>query len=196
MEKPKELFHYTSIENLALILKSQKIRFNTLPFVDDPYESITQEDFTVKKYYLISCWSDSIEENIALWSQYGNQMKGCIISLPVEMFSDHGMGNIYNEELKPDEKIIVLKENRKAKITTAMKDLIEVEYLDSPRNTRFFNEKDGETYIENYLPIKEKHKSWSFQREWRFILYQSPKPKNKKLNAFFGDELDIKYKRY
>lgn len=35
---PEYLYHYTSIDNLALILKNKTIRFNSLINVDDPDE--------------------------------------------------------------------------------------------------------------------------------------------------------------
>lgn len=36
------LYHYTSIETLALILKNRTIRFNNLQNVDDPEEAETK----------------------------------------------------------------------------------------------------------------------------------------------------------
>ena len=38
-----KIYHYTSIEKLALILENRTLRFNNAKFVDDPNEAITKE---------------------------------------------------------------------------------------------------------------------------------------------------------
>ena len=47
MEKKEEsiefLYHYTSLENLALILKNKTIKFNNLLYVDDMEEAETED---------------------------------------------------------------------------------------------------------------------------------------------------------
>ncbi len=49
------LYHYTSIETLALILKNRTIRFNNLLNVDDPEEAETKDLGLSGKHCLVSC---------------------------------------------------------------------------------------------------------------------------------------------
>lgn len=49
------IYHYTSIENLALILNSQKIRFTRLDKVDDIEESTEYKKINVSKFLFVSC---------------------------------------------------------------------------------------------------------------------------------------------
>ena len=48
-----KLYHYTSIENLALILKSQNIRFTRLDCVDDMEESVMYDQISFGKYTFV-----------------------------------------------------------------------------------------------------------------------------------------------
>ncbi len=76
------IFHYTSIDTLALILENRKIRFNRLDRVDDVRESQTACGIEFGKYFFVSCWTRSAEENIPLWTMYSQDMKGVRIGLP------------------------------------------------------------------------------------------------------------------
>jgi hypothetical protein len=76
------IFHYTSINTLALILESRKIRFNRLDRVDDLLESQTACGIGFGKYFFVSCWTKSEQENIPLWNMYTPEMKGIRIGLP------------------------------------------------------------------------------------------------------------------
>lgn len=80
------LHHYTSIESLALILSSKKIRFTRLDQVDDLKESDKFGEYHLSQLLFVSCWTDSNEENIALWNMYSKNMKGVRISLPKNPF--------------------------------------------------------------------------------------------------------------
>ena len=47
----EQLFHYSTINKLALILSSQKIRFNRLDFVNDPLEGATGDFGSMAVYF-------------------------------------------------------------------------------------------------------------------------------------------------
>ncbi len=83
---PEYLYHYTSINTLALILRNKKIRFNRLDRVDDLLEADTSDLGDLGRLFFVSCWSSSDEENIPLWSMYTPNMAGVRIKLPVKMF--------------------------------------------------------------------------------------------------------------
>lgn len=61
------LYHYTSLSSLALILKSKKLRFNSLINMDDAEEVKTKNSEYLGKYCFISSWTDLEEENIPFW---------------------------------------------------------------------------------------------------------------------------------
>ena len=89
MSVPEFLFHYTSIEGLAHILSSKKIRFSRLDFLDDMDEGGSADILDWRKYFFVSCWSSSEEESIPLWSMYTNDMKGVRLKVKTDMFKKY-----------------------------------------------------------------------------------------------------------
>ncbi|PVX50802.1 hypothetical protein C7377_1119 [Balneicella halophila] len=84
------IYHYTSLEALALILKNRTIRFNRLDKVDDLEEG-NLETGGVKfgKYVFVSCWTEESKENVPLWKMYGGDYGAVRISLHKEMFKEY-----------------------------------------------------------------------------------------------------------
>lgn len=69
----KQIYHYTTIETLALILKNHTIRFSRLDKVDDIEESELMSGPTrvrLGNYIFASCWTRCEEESIAQWKIY------------------------------------------------------------------------------------------------------------------------------
>ena len=58
-DKIKKLYHYTSIENLLLILKTKSICFSSLENVDDMEEKETGDLQNFGRFYYVSCWNKS-----------------------------------------------------------------------------------------------------------------------------------------
>ena len=83
---PKALFHYTSIETLALILSTQTIRFSRADMVNDLEELKIIDLPAMKESVFVSCWTVSEKESIPLWKMYGSNLKGVRIKLPTDMF--------------------------------------------------------------------------------------------------------------
>lgn len=185
------LHHYTTINNLALILKSKKIRFNRLDHVDDLTES-SYLPHRFNSYYFVSCWTKSDKENISLWSMY-TQMKGVKISFSENPFLLH--------HLKPDQfKDLTLKNELKFPMTAAEMILthstgfkfifipydddfrpFDVKYCDDNEEkiknsfSYFLNAEGTKTYtIRNDSPAIVKNSIWDFQEECRFILKLLP----------------------
>lgn len=78
-----KIYHYTTIQTLALILKHKTFRFNRLDRVDDMEESAYGSGPTRSKlsqYCFVSCWTKSDEENLALWNMY-TRYKGIRIGM-------------------------------------------------------------------------------------------------------------------
>jgi hypothetical protein len=89
LKLPEYLYHYTSINNLSLILDSKRLRFNRLDMVDDLTESISSDLGNFGRFYFVSCWTESSEECIPLWSMYTPNMAGVRIKLPAAMFKKY-----------------------------------------------------------------------------------------------------------
>ena len=78
-----KIYHYTTIDNLALILKNRTIRFNRLDNgLDDLQEgSISSNGVKLGNYGFVSCWTENKEENIPLWKLYTDNGVGVRIAL-------------------------------------------------------------------------------------------------------------------
>ncbi|WP_214653896.1 hypothetical protein, partial [Vibrio anguillarum] len=66
--------HYTTIETLALILDSRKIRFNRLTNVDDMEEADLYGKYNIGRFLYVSCWTTNSIESIPLWNMYTGNM--------------------------------------------------------------------------------------------------------------------------
>jgi hypothetical protein len=82
MPHPDRIFHYTSVETLALILKARKIRFSRLDRVDDAREAPSIKGINFSKYFFVSCWTGESRESIPQWHLYTEKMTGVRIELP------------------------------------------------------------------------------------------------------------------
>ena len=91
-----KLYHYTTINTLALILKSRKIRFGRLDLVNDPTEGIARDFQPVSKYIFVSCWTDNEEENLALWNMYTPSMRGVRIQIETPLFNSYSINETDN----------------------------------------------------------------------------------------------------
>lgn len=195
MEK-ELLYHYTSIETLALILKHKTICFNNLLNVDDIEEAETKDLGNFGKYFNVSCWTEDKEESIPLWNLYTPNMKGVRIGLPRFPFKKYyfkagkfgltsdietyiNLESVYNED--------------KGSIIANMPILLKVEYTNDEEkiypkvrecnNLPLLREVIKTGNINGYdLNVnyslkdlgKYKRDNWSFQKEWRYIISVGP----------------------
>jgi len=75
------LYHYTSINVLALMLKHNTLRFTRLDKFEDYWEGYSlKEDLIYSKDMYASCWTDNGDETIAYWKMYTEGMRGVRIS--------------------------------------------------------------------------------------------------------------------
>ncbi len=84
MDRPKYLYHFTTLETLSLILSHGTIRFRRLDLVDDPVEATTSDFGRQGKYILVSCWTNRADEDLLQWSMYGNMFRGVRIRIPAD----------------------------------------------------------------------------------------------------------------
>lgn len=185
---PKYLYQYTDIEALKKILQSQKILFNRLDLLNDPFEGIVmlEKEHKIKgisKMIYCSCWTANPTESISMWGIYKN-FRGVRIKVKSNLFSeklslketDSGfvpVGNISTIPLKD-------------KYSSSGKQIgihnvygpIKIEYVSSMDET-YSNVVKGHT--ETNIKIPEGHKDikimelgnrkvdyWKYEDEWRF----------------------------
>ena len=194
MNTPEYLYHYTSLETLALILENRTLCFNNLLNVDDIEEAEAADIKNFGKYVLVSCWTNEDKEMIPMWNLYTPNMSGVRIKLPVFPFEKHQYkSGEYNFSVDVESYIDyeqVYRENKGA-ITSDMPHLAPVNYTNemdkllpiirtkgSAEDARKFiagNFKGGIEVTYSFSDLgRNKREAWNFQKEWRYILNFSP----------------------
>ena len=99
------LYHYTNLESLAMILKSQTIKLNPLTVMDDSQECMTKDVMDFGKYIFISSWIDEKRESIAMGKMYSNLYNGVRIKLRYNPFVQYNITKNDFESVFPQVKI-------------------------------------------------------------------------------------------
>lgn len=192
-----KLYHYTTIDSLAMIMSSRSIKFNRLDKVDDLEERTDSQNVRLWQNIFVSCWTENVEESIPLWRMYSGNAHGVRIALDADMFEDNVVGGSNVPPEIPHEGFLVGK--------IPAQDLFRKDYFVMPMATKFDPTK-GDTlfychvnYVDNvYEKIKDayqltmtdathasshvsygeigkyKNKRWAFQEESRFRLLIFP----------------------
>lgn len=192
MEKIEYLYHYTSLESFALIIKNRTIRLNSLDKMDDLQEQKTADVANLGKYIFISSWTDDSVESIPMWRMYTNPASGVRIKLRKNpfMWHDTTAEDIVQKTgipLTPDsdpngrihtfinladmmEKGFYAVEGFKGEILRQVTYTDDVSLLE-PRV--FKQDHEGTTLSLGLLGL---HKStyWAFQHEWRYRMQIIP----------------------
>ncbi len=197
-----KLYHYTSLDSLALILKTKTLLFNRLDCVDDMEEGAVESGGVKLGHYIfVSCWTESVEESIPLWKMYAGDGMGVRIGLEHNMFKQfyienpkwggqQWQGNGWFP-LPPSE---FEKEYMVLPIFTPGEGFFyrHIEYVDSvaeKTKNAFRLQPDGKGKADVSIELGEigryKHKRWGFQEETRFVLNIFP------FNPFQANPNDI-----
>jgi hypothetical protein len=215
------LYHYTSIENLALILKNKTIRFSRLDCVDDVEEStVYNNTVPMGKYTFVSCWTDNDEESIPLWNLYTPGMRGVRIKMKssdIFFKYKHKPGTYYtsagsvtiNTEL---ETYFSFEEQFNDKYTILCQGVEDVNFIRKVEYSKDYKKqsqsainytlKSGKPFLDILTCEVGKYKNerWAFQEEIRFALTIVPTIKNPITNQFeiiqsiqLGIEVPIKF---
>lgn len=187
-----KLYHYTTLESLALILKRHTIKFNRLDCVDDVEEGNAESaGVNLSKYMFVSCWTENSEESIPLWKLYAGDGFGVRLSLDSDMFMKYLICHEEGDSLNIQGAII----SRVPKETLLNPNFFvfppqiissdekydmffrKVEYVDDVKSyvDKLISHGDNsrgvpETRIEFGKVGKYKHRRWAFQEEVRFVL--------------------------
>lgn len=193
------LYHYTSVELLALILKNKSICFNNLLYVDDIEEAQSQDMDNFGRFVYVSCWTDDDNESIPLWNLYTPNMHGVRIKLPEFPFKKYRYkkGELFfaeDTETYIDCKRIF--DENKISVAASSPSLIKVEYTNEYE--KLFPKVKKESFpgaLQKFLDAKEmsefeagnvkvnysfeeigkyKRENWRFQSEWRYKITIAP----------------------
>lgn len=186
------IYHYTSIESLALILKTRKLRFSRLDGVDDVKEAQMHAEIDFGKFFFVSCWTQQEEESIPQWSMYSREMQGVRIGMPIYPFTNRPLrpkpgweGVIWNGEILSPLSFESIWGNgyfiapmflNREHFAGAVEyvDNVEKEYANSIQ--RKVNPGGHVNLKIDGLPFlpRKKSRDWAFQKEYRFSLFVLP----------------------
>lgn len=204
MENIEYLYHYTSLENLALILKNRTIRFNSLDKMDDLQEKETADLKNIGQFFYISSWTEDATESIPMWNMYASLTSGIRIKLrknPFKIYENTAVDLSHvihasvtdNTDGKPLLSIIPLTEMFEKGFIAPQalaRDLLrKVEYTDDQEKLypRMLTENGNQFTIAMGEMGRYKNLHWSFQCEWRYILNILPVDLNQPVEASMNE---------
>lgn len=212
MNEPQYLYHYTSLETLALILENKTLAFNSLKNVDDIQEADTADVKDFGKYMYVSCWTDTERESIPMWNMYTPNMQGVRIKLSRFPFKKyHYEPGQFNFKEPADSYIDFEKTYKEYEymVNAAYPELIPITYTDDEEllfpKVRTCSEEEMQRYLAledmsggnvsvGYRPTpvgRYKSKDWSFQHEWRYRLFLLPQSIKKLKYGSFAEQQEI-----
>ena len=171
MNHPKILYRYTTLNNLALMLKNRSIRLSSLNKIDDIVESMTKDQGKFGHDIFVSCWTSLLEESIPFWKMYTQNMVGVRIELPTPFLktkktiqgTQHDISKPYMPFHKTPGDIFT--------ISILSSDLIEIECINDDDKLKpiiLKNETANSKYFEYQDMGRYKRSHWKFLSEWRF----------------------------
>ena len=188
MDKIEYLYHYTSLESLALILKNRTIRLNPLDKMDDIQEQKTADIENIGKFVFVSSWTDDVVESIPMWKMYTDPRCGVRIKLRKNPFLKHGTrGSDFEKVLGAtleDEKSRTTVMDTFLDLTAMLEGgyvspqgwsgdiLTKIEYTNDLNKLEpsVGSCENGKNRIDLGLLGKYKNTHWRFQNEWRYIM--------------------------
>lgn len=171
---PDFLYHYTSIESLALILANRTLRFTRLDGVNDPEEASASDLPNAAMLVFASCWTAQHRESLAMWRMYTPNLQGVRIKLPNNPFAGRYMPTIFEKGGA------IQRINGKIEITRANNGMGIVSYYVTGPNKIYYT--DDKAYRNGPCLLDEgnqwsvqlhdlgmvKNTYWAFEEEWRY----------------------------
>lgn len=173
------LYHYTTVDTLALILKTRTIKFNALTELDDADEQYSNMGKAIGRCVFISAWTDKSTDSIPMWKMYAPIEKGVRIAMPNNMFSD--VETITKETGDDAVRLLHSQIDRKwtpEKKYTFLPRLYQYKVDYSNASNAIYPpvyEHNGEGYdfhLERMGVVKSKY--WKFQNEYRYRIFALP----------------------
>lgn len=181
----KLIYHYTTIETLALILRNHTIRFSRLDKVDDIEESEFTSGPTKAKlgnYVFASCWTRCEEESIAQWKLYAGYDGVRIALAENDVFQTYEVTPDFPNSMQSYFKPPFSSVGRDAICNPHINPIMceDVVYTDNPYLLAQDVIIDTGTHIALSATNagKYKRKIWEFQKECRFKFFVYPMEAN------------------
>lgn len=185
------LYHYTTLDKLALILRNRTIRLSPLDKMDDLQENMTSDVKNFGRIFFASSWTEEATESIPMWKMYASMESGVRIGLPKNPFKRYPEQATVKEtgELIDYDVLIPISELHQKGIYTTEHEKISI--LVKMNYTYDLNLLEPKILGENEKSLvispfgKYKSKFWEFQKEWRYLLwFIKPDPWNNGNNFF------------
>lgn len=193
MEAPAVLYHYASLDTLALILHNRTIRFSRLDKVDDPQEQRSADSQNLGKMKLVSCWTSSDEESIPMWREYAGAECGVRIQMKSYPFKQYSVSTESLSKLSRDAVLNTCGGSFDG-LHLPIEDFWDRSYhfkemarsVEMLHKVQYTNDKSllfpevirscGNGWIKADLSALGIHKAtaWSYQKEWRYVLTGVP----------------------
>ena len=184
------LYHYTTVESLALILKNRTLRLNPLDKMDDLQEAQSLSRQNYGQFVYVSSWTDMKEESIPMWKMYSSMTSGVRISLPPCPFQIFDLSqNCFRDPTLQERAsmytttalypVVNIYDDLQRNVSTATnigQQLHKVEYTDDVEKLCPKLEKiDGDkAYIALDMMGIYKSSIWRFQSEYRYLIRSIP----------------------
>lgn len=171
---PSALYHYTSIETLALILGNRSLRFTRLDGVNDPEEATVSDLPGASTLVFASCWTAQDRESIAMWRMYTPEMQGVRIRLPNNPFLGRHAPTVWEKGgagQRVDAEVVINRDNDGHGITTYyVTGPNKIYYTDDQayRNGPCLMDEGGRWSVQLHDLGMVKNTYWAFEEEWRY----------------------------
>ena len=201
---PKKLFHYTSIETLALIIKYKKFRFTRLSLLNDPLEGKSSDLAKTEELVYCSSWSANPIDTIPMWKMY-TDLKGVRLSVSSDsIFASSRPSSMQNfgSQVSP---VTILQEPITVNNVSGHKMPLPIQRVFGPEEVKYLNDIEAQkvkttqsiTDCTSGKPVNRKwikldgvglNKDicWEYEKEWRFRLttHESTIPVEQDLEQF------------
>ncbi|WP_417546689.1 DUF2971 domain-containing protein [Marinobacter sp.] len=174
VELPDVLYHYTSIETLALILATRTLRFGRLDSVNDPEEASASDLPNAATLVFASCWTAVERESIAMWRMYSDNMQGVRICMPNNPFMGRCKPTIFEKGgamQRFDSKVeITRKNNGPGIVSYYVTGPNKIYYTDEEkyRNSPCLLQDADQWTVQLHDLGMVKNTYWEFEQEWRY----------------------------
>ena len=188
MTVPEFLYHYTSIESLAYILKRATFRFTRVDRLNDPLDGLSSDIEKARKHIFVSSWTANSEDQIPMWKMYTHDMSGIRIRLPSTLFSKSPQLETF--DLGIEGQYLGCRCDPFSANCSYFGIPIEIKYVFGPWEIVYVTSREEvakkcirESVAPTGIAVKHvnlnnlgavKVKDWQFEREWRFRVYATP----------------------
>jgi len=174
-EIPDYLYHYTSLETLAYILRNKTLRFTRLDKVNDKNEALSRDIQKANTLVFVSCWTGNDNESIPMWRMYTPGMDGVRIKAPTNLFAGRKKPVVFERggarmSFDGDPYVIARVEPAFGLIGRSVVGPNKVHYSNDPKYLNVSCKSiHGDRVVLDFCDLGMfKDLSWSYEEEWRY----------------------------